>query len=79
MAVVVSSLRLSCSGIADGFPCPLDIYMGAWDSDSSLYACTVNTLFAKLPPQPLNGGFDPACICAGHGMAASILNTLSVY
>lgn len=49
--------------------------MGAWDSDSSLYACTVNTLFAK----PLNGGFDPACICAGHGMAASILNTLSVY
>lgn len=53
--------------------------MGAWDSDSSLYACTVNTLFAKLPPQPLNGGFDPACICAGHGMAASILNTLSVY
>lgn len=73
--MAVSSLCLSCSGIADGFLCPLDIYVGAWDSDSSLYVCTVNTLLAKLPPQQLNGGFDPACICVGHGMAASILNT----
>lgn len=72
---LLSSLCLSCSRIADGFPCPLDIYVGAWDSDSSLYVCPVNTVLAELPPQLLKGGFDPACICVGHGMAASILNT----
>lgn len=81
VATVVSQLALGgggggllCTGITDGFPCRLDIYVGMWDSDTSLYVCTASTLLAELSPQPLNGCFDPACICIGHALAVSSLN-----